>query len=98
MKLVQYLHVSMNQNALFLQWYKTPNTSVILSTQATYSVQAATVAISGTYVCTASNGQPQPQQGTARVTVSPPPTTTVTVAPTTATAERPTTEFEEVGT
>ena len=39
-------------------------------------MQAATVAVSGTYVCTASNGQPQPQQGTARVTVSPPPTTT----------------------
>ena len=62
--------------AVFLQWYKTTNSSAILSTQATYSVQAATVAISGVYVCRASNRRSPAPQGIVTVTVSPTPTTT----------------------
>ena len=59
---------------IFLQWYKTSDTSAIISNRATYSMQAATEAASGVYVCRARNGRGSTQQ-TVTVTVSPLPTT-----------------------
>ena len=61
---------------LYLQWYKTSDPSVILSNQTTYSVQAATVATSGVYVCRPRNRQGFGSEGRVTVIVSPLPTTT----------------------
>ena len=57
-----------------LQLYKTTNPSAILSNQATYYVQAASVADSGVYGCRASNRQSSVTRDVT-VTVSPLPTT-----------------------
>ena len=54
----------------------TTDPSAILSTQAMYSVQAATVANTGVYVCRAINRRTPADQGTVSVTVSPLPMTT----------------------
>ena len=57
-----------------LQLYKTTNPSTILSNQATYYVQVASVADSGVYGCRASNGRSSVTRDVT-VTVSPLPTT-----------------------
>ena len=77
-----------------MQWYRSDATSTILSRQAVYSVQAADVSHSGTYICQASNIRGQSRSNVSVTVTALPPTMNVLSTTEQVTTGSPTTEVK----